>query len=159
MSYPVAYKWQAVRSPMRDMVQRAQEVLSSLPQYEPETEHYFHAGMYVRKVTRPADIWTVGRVHKKEHLYIVASGNLLITDGLGTAKEYGPGDVIKSEPGTKRSVYSVTPAVTMTIHKTRATTPEQAFAELMEDDPDALFDASNKVKPGVLKYKTSEVLS
>lgn len=143
---------------MGERMSRLRTEISALPQYEPETEHYFHGGMYVRKVTRDANVVLVGRVHKKEHFYIVIAGRIAVTDGECEPVEYGPGDVICSMPGTQRSVVSITKATTLTVHKTRATTVEQAEAELCEDDPDSMYLPGNIVKPGLLKHEGQEVL-
>jgi len=51
--------------PMLEKVQALQVELSKLPQYEPETKHYFHGGMYCREVFRHAGVLVVGAVHKK----------------------------------------------------------------------------------------------
>ena len=88
---------------MRDKVKILQEELSKLPQYQPETKHYFHGGMYCREVFRHAGVLVVGKVHKKEHFYLIVSGTVQITDGEGNAQEVtGPhlflsDSVIKSE--------------------------------------------------------------
>lgn len=158
--YPCTYKWlrPAAGASMPERMSRLRAEISALPQYEPKTEHYFHGGMYVRKVYRDANVCLVGRVHKKEHFYIVVSGEILVTDGVNEPQHFKAGDVICSMPGTQRSVVSITPAVTLTVHKTRATTVEQAEAELCEDDQDSMYLPGNIVKPGVLKHDKNEVL-
>ena len=52
---------------MRQKVETLQQELSKLPQYEPQTKHYFHGGMYCREVFRHAGVLVVGAIHKKEH--------------------------------------------------------------------------------------------
>lgn len=133
--------------------------LARLPQYEPRTRHYFHGGMYCREVWRDAGVALVGRVHKKEHFYLLVSGRLLVTPGDGPAFEIGPGDLLMSKPGTQRAVLSLEPSTCMTFHRTDATTVEEAEAELVEADPDAMFDCFNQVKPGVLKHHAAEALT
>ena len=71
---------------MRRSVEQLQEDISKLPQYQPETKHYFHAGMYCREVFRHAGVLVVGKVHKKEHFYLIVSGTVMITDGEGDRK-------------------------------------------------------------------------
>ena len=129
----------------REKVERLQEELSKLPQYEPETEHTFHGGMYCRQVFRHANVTIVGKVHKKEHFYVIVSGTVLITTDDDVIEVTGP-KVICSKPGTKRAVYAVTDAVCMTFHITDAVTVEEAEAELVEDDPTSMFIAGNKLK-------------
>lgn len=124
--------------------------LRMLPQYEPETKHYFHAGMYCREVKRDAGVLVVGAVHKKEHFYLIVSGTVLITDGENESKEVTGPHVICSKPGTKRAVYSVTPAVCMTFHVTNAKTVEEAEIELVEQSHDSMYLPGNKAKQEVL---------
>lgn len=134
-----------VQRDTRVAVEALQAELVKLPQYEPPTKHYFHGGMYCREVFRDAGVLLVGRVHKKEHFYVIASGTVLITTDDGAQRITGPA-VLMSQPGTKRAVYAETPATCMTFHRTDATTPEAAEVDLVEDDPTARFDALNHVK-------------
>ena len=57
-----------------------------------------------------------------------------------------PGDVIESQPGTKRATLALTDAIGITIHKTDKTDLEEIEADLLEPEPAALFDASNNLK-------------
>ena len=132
---------------MRQKVESLQAEISKLPQYEPETKHYFHAGMYCREVFRHAGVLVVGKVHKKEHFYLVANGTVVITTDDGVQEVTGP-KVIKSMPGTKRAVYAVTDATCMTFHATELTTPEDAEADFVEPESIALFDSNNKILIG-----------
>lgn len=131
-----------------DVLQRE---ISKLPQYEPETKHYFHGGMYCREVARVEGALIVGKVHKKEHFYVVASGTVAITQEGEKAKEVTGPCVLKSMPGTRRAVYALTDAVCMTFHVTDSQTVEEAEAELVERDELSMFDAFNKVKLEVLE--------
>lgn len=133
--------------------------LKTLPQYEPETKHYFHGGMYCREVKRGPNVTVVGAVHKKEHLYVIVSGTVAITDGTSPARVVTGPCVIKSMPGTERAVTSITEAVCMTFHVTSAKTVEEAEAELVEPDAESMYAPGNVVKPGVLKHEVQEVLS
>jgi hypothetical protein len=140
-------------------IARLKAGLAQLPQYEPETKHHFYGGMYCREVWRDAGVWLVGKVHKKEHFYLVVSGRLLIAGDGEEGREVGPGTLILSKPGTQRAVISLEPSLCMTFHRTDATTVEEAEAELVEEDPEALYDCHNKVKPGVLKQEFKEAIA
>ena len=131
---------------MRQKVDALQEELSKLPQYEPETKHYFHGGMYCREVFRHAGVLVVGAVHKKEHFYLIVSGTVVITDGEGNAQEVTGPHLFQSKPGTKRAVYAITDTLCMTFHATEATTVEEAETELVEADPDSMYSLGNQVK-------------
>ena len=130
---------------MLDKVKTLQDEVSKLPQYEPETKHYFHGGMYCREVFRPASVLVVGAVHKKEHFYLIVSGTVAITTDDGVQEVTGP-YLFSSKPGTKRAVYAMTDALCMTFHRVESSNVEDAEAELVEHDPDSMFSVGNKVK-------------
>jgi quercetin dioxygenase-like cupin family protein len=130
-------------------VQALQDAMSEMPQYEPPTEHLFHGGMYCRQVWRPAGCTIVGKVHKKEHFYIVVSGTICVTTDDGVQTITGP-KVLCSTPGTKRAVHAITDALCMTFHVVDAQTVEQAEDELVEPDNSSKFLVGNKVKQEVL---------
>jgi len=132
-------------------VRKLQAHLSLLPQYEPQTENYFHGGMYCRKVFRDAGVLVVGKVHKKEHFYLIVSGRVRIG-----REEFGPGSLILSKPGTKRAVLSLEPTTCMTFHRCDAMTVEEAERELVEDDPDSMFESGNRLK--AIEHQKTEVL-
>ena len=126
----------------REKAERLQAEVAKLPQYQPLTEHFFHGGMYCRKVWRDAGVLVVGKVHKQEHFYLIVTGRVLV-DGI----EYGPGELILSKPGTKRAVYSLEPTTCMTFHRTDATTVEAAEIELVEEEENTMYAVGNKIKP------------
>jgi hypothetical protein len=130
---------------MRTKVEALQTELLKLPQYEPITKHTFHGGMYCREVFREAGILIVGKVHKKEHFYLVAGGTVAITTDDGVQVITGP-HLLCSKPGTKRAVYAETDALCMTFHRVESNNVEDAEAELVEHDPESMFGIGNKVK-------------
>ena len=134
------------RIDMRQKVEVLQDELSKLPQYEPETRHYFHGGMYCREVFRHAGVLVVGAVHKQEHFYLIVSGTVAITDGDGHTEEVTGPHLIQSKPGTKRAVYALTDTLCMTFHATDCKTVEDAERELVESDPKSMYELGNKVK-------------
>lgn len=134
---------------VRKQVEALQAAMSKMPQYEPPTEHLFHGGMYCRQVWRPAGCTIVGKVHKKEHFYVVVSGTICVTTDDGVQTITGP-KVLLSRSGVKRAVYAITDALCMTFHVVEATTIEDAENELVEADPNSMFLVGNKVKNEVL---------
>ena len=130
---------------MVDKVKTLQVELSKLPQYEPETKHYFHGGMYCREVFRHAGVLVVGAVHKKEHFYLIVSGTVAITTDDTVQEVTGP-HLFLSKPGTKRAVYAMTDALCMTFHAIEAKTVEEAEAELVEAELDNMYSFGNQIK-------------
>jgi len=130
----------------REDVERLQSEMAKLPQYEPETKHHFHGGMYCREVWRAAGVLIVGKVHRKEHFYLIASGTVLITGGGQEPKRVTGPAILLSMPGTKRAVYAETDTLCMTFHRTDATTVEAAEAELVEDEPLSQYGPGNQLQ-------------
>jgi len=124
---------------------KLQEAMLSLPQADLPTFHYFADGMYARVVKRPKGTLIVGKVHKKEHFYIVTKGKVEVASETGT-EIYESGDVIVSKPGTKRAVLALEDSICMTVHRTKKKNLEKIERELVFEDKTALFDARNKLK-------------
>jgi quercetin dioxygenase-like cupin family protein len=122
-----------------------QREMLKIPQLELQTNHYFADGMYAREVIRPAGCLIVGKVHKKEHFYIVTKGRIAVTTDEGVREISAPA-VIVSKPGTKRAVLALEDSVCMTVHRTDNTDIDVIEAELVEADDIALFDAHNRLK-------------
>ena len=140
-----------------EKISRYRSELSSLPQVEPITDNYFvpfgDSFMYCRKVTRKAGIATLGRVHKQEHMYIVAKGRIAIRGELSTTT-YSAGDVIISKPGTQRLVISIEDSITITMHKVSSMDIELIEKELVEDDEQSNYAPGNKLKHGVIRHES-----
>lgn len=137
---------------LRVNVEALQAEMSKHTQYEPPTEHVFHGGMYCRQVWRPAGCLIVGKVHKKEHFYMIVSGTVRVTTDDGVQSITGP-MLLCSKPGTKRAVYAETDALCMTFHRVDSSTVEEVESELVEDDPTSMFTVGNKVKLPEIEVK------
>ena len=132
-------------TPTLEQINRLQGEMSKLPQQELPTEHYFSGGMYCRKLWRPAGTLIVGKVHKKDHFFVCAAGEIIAWSekGMVTLKA---GDIIESKAGTKRVTLAVQDSIGVTFHQTDKTDLEEIEAELIEPDNLAFFDAHNKLK-------------
>lgn len=132
--------------PSRDQIERLQSAMTEMPQAELQTEHYFSdSGMYCRKLFRKAGTLIVGKVHKADHFFICAKGEIIAWTENGMKHLY-PGDVVESKPGTKRVTLAVTDAIGITVHKTDKTNLDEIESELIEPDEKALFDSKNVLK-------------
>ena len=131
-------------------IENLQREMVKMPQAELQTEHYFSGGMYCRKLIRPAGTLIVGKVHKKDHFFLCAKGQIIAWSekGMVTLNE---GDVLCSKAGTKRVTLAVTDAIGITFHKTSKTNLDKIEKELIEPDELALFDSSNKIKVQALE--------
>jgi quercetin dioxygenase-like cupin family protein len=135
--------------PSREDIERLQASMRSLPQVTLETKHHFADGMYCRELFRPAGTTIVGKVHRREHFYIVLSGDVTVVGEGGTTRLKAP-CILVSPPGTKRAVYAHEDSTCITVHRTDETDLDAIERELIEPDETALFDAHNQLK-GLLK--------
>lgn len=132
------------KTSMRDKVEALKTHMLELPQYQPETTHHFHGGMYCRAVFRHAGVLIVGKIHKKEHFYFVVNGTVSITtDDNNVITVTGP-HLFPSKPGTRRAVYAETDALCMTFHATELDSLE-AVEELVEAE-DSPYTIGNMLK-------------
>jgi hypothetical protein len=129
-----------------DMIRQLQTAASKLPQAELTTEHLFADGMYLRSLFRSKDTLIIGKVHKREHFYIVISGEVTIKGADGYSERVKAPRIFVSKPGTKRAVYAHEDSLCITVHRTDSTDLEKIEAELIEEDPEALYDSYNQIK-------------
>lgn len=127
-------------------VQRLQTEMAKLPQAQLETRHYFADGMYCREIPRPKHTVIVGKIHKREHFYMVISGSVAVYQDSGEPKVLHAPAILISKPGTKRAVVALTDAVCCTVHRTENTDLDLIEAELIEPEEISLFDARNELK-------------
>lgn len=131
---------------IQNQMKTLEDAAKKLPQIKLETAHYWALGMYCRALFRPADTLIIGKVHKKEHFYIVMHGEVTIKSADGSSQRVKAPAIFVSKAGTKRAVYAHEDSLCITVHRTDNTDLEKIEAELIEDDPEALYDSSNQIK-------------
>jgi len=125
----------------RNSIHILEAVMREMPQSELETFHYFADGMYARVLPMAAGLVVIGKVHKREHFYIVAKGKVQVGKELIDA-----GTVVVSKPGAKRALFALEDSVFLTVHRTKKRNLDKIEKQLIEPDSTALFDARNKLK-------------
>jgi quercetin dioxygenase-like cupin family protein len=143
--------------PTQEQILKLQSEMLSMDQVELPTEHYFSGGMYCRKVFRKAGTVIVGKVHKKDHFFMCAQGEIVAWSENGMIK-LTSGDIIESKSGTKRVTLALSDAIGITFHKTDKTNLDEIEAELIEPEELALFDSSNKLKKFAIENQKIEIL-
>ena len=138
--------------PSREQINALQAEMVNMPQAELKTDHYFSGGMYCRRVFRSAGTLIVGKIHKEDHLFMCASGQIMAWTENGM-KTLNAGDVIESKAGTKRVTLALTDAIGITIHKTDEKDLEIIEKQLIEPDNLALFDFNNELKKFIITGK------
>jgi hypothetical protein len=93
--------------------------------------HHFVEGVYVRTIQIPADTLAVGKIHRHAHPNFLMKGVVtVLTEDGGTEILKAPCSMI-SPAGTKRVLYTHMDCEWSTIHKTDATTPDEAEIEII----------------------------
>lgn len=132
---------------MNQAVKKLKSVMLEMPQVDSlVTRHYWADGMYCRELFRPRDVTIVGKVHKKEHLFIIASGTLRVTHGEEPVVEITGPSVMVCQPGTQRATYAMTDATVITVHRCEYKDLDEVENDLVEYDPEALFLPGNHLK-------------
>lgn len=136
--------------PTRSAIEALQAVISTHQQLDLKTDHYFANGVYLRTLFRPKDTLIVGKVHKFKHIYMVVYGDVTVTSEGFRERVRGP-KVFVCPPGTKRAVYAHEDSLCLTVHRTEETDLDKLDAELVEEDPTAMYLPGNIRKEGLLK--------
>jgi hypothetical protein len=126
----------------KELLEQVEIALGKLPQEEIPTFHYFTDGMYCRIVLMCQNLAFVGRVHTKSHFFIVAKGAIRVTTDNGVEDIYAP-SVLVSSAGTKRAGIVLSDCVCITVHRTNATTVEEAEADITETSPHSKYGVGN----------------
>lgn len=143
--------------PSRVQIDKLQAEMASMPiAMSFKTEHYFSGGMYGRKMTLPAGVLLVGRVHKTDHLFICAQGEAIVWTENGMRKIFA-GDVIPTKAGTKNVVLAITETIGFTALKTDKTDVAEAEDELVENDPDSPYGVGNELKDWAVALKATQI--
>lgn len=117
-----------------------------MPIPEIPAEHFFADGLYARKLARPAGTLVVGKMHAKQHFYVLLEGEIIAWTEQGMKRLKAP-TVLTTEPGTKRVTYAITDAVSMTFHATRETDLGKLEDELIIPDmPELAADAMARLE-------------
>tara|TARA_E500000305_G_scaffold111783_1_gene127524 strand:+ start:7949 stop:8440 length:492 start_codon:yes stop_codon:yes gene_type:complete len=91
-------------------------------------EHSFSDGIYVRKITIPAGMFIVGKIHKHDHPNFLLEGEVTVITEDGMEELKGPLSII-SKAGTKRALYAKTKLVWVTVHANPTNTEDLSKLE------------------------------
>lgn len=140
-----------VQSSVRAQVEKLQAVLATMPQTEPDMRHLFADGMYCRQMFIPKGMMAVGKVHKRQHFFLVVQGTLRCTTADGY-EDFSAPTIIVVEPGSKRAVFAFDDVICMTFHRTFETELDAIESEVIEPDETALLDSGNRLKKPALEH-------
>jgi len=129
-----------------EMNTHPERLLEGGKKIELETIHHFAAGLYARELRIPAGVLLTGKIHKTEHLNILAKGRIEISN-MGESRLMAAPLIFVSPPGTKRAGYAHEDSVWITIHPTEETDMEKLEQDLVTTS----FDEIEYKPVGVLK--------
>jgi quercetin dioxygenase-like cupin family protein len=135
----------------REAILRLEDAIRDMPQVEMRTEHHFADGMYARVMFAPKGTVIVGKIHKREHFFVLTKGSMKVTTDHGV-QIIEAGAVLIGTPGTKRAGVALEDCIVMNVHRTKKRNIDKIEKQLIEPDTKALFDASNKLKEKVLPW-------
>lgn len=116
-------------------IQQLEAQILKMPQAEMPLEHFFAQGLYARQLTIPKHCVLTGKIHKFEHINILAKGEMTVVTDDGPRTIKAP-YVMVSKPGTKRAGFAHEESVWITVHACEAKTEAEAEALLVTNDYD-----------------------
>ncbi len=119
---------------VREAIFALEDILLQLPQADLITTNHFAPGVYARELLIPQGVTLTGYIHKTEHMSILLSGTLIMTDGDGGAIELTGPMIQVSKPGIKRVAFAKTEARFLTIHANDETDVEKLEEMLFTND-------------------------
>lgn len=118
---------------LRDKIERLEGMMRQVESHiEIKPVHRFAKGLYAREIFIPKGTLLTGKIHKQEHLNIVAKGDISVLTEAGPQRVQAPCTIV-SQPGTKRVGYAHEDTVWITVHATDVTDVEKIDSELVVD--------------------------
>lgn len=131
----------------REKVLRLEEALKEFEQLPQDVHHHFAPGVYLRELRIPAGAVLTGKIHRTEHLNILAQGEISVMTEHGVQRLTAP-CVIKSSPGIKRAGFAHSDVVWICVHPTTETDLHKLEEQLIAPSFEALGEID--VKPDQL---------
>lgn len=97
--------------------------------------HHFLPNVYGREMTVKAGTTIVGKIHRHKHMCVVLSGRFKVVSEFGEW-DAKAGDIIISEPGTKRALYAYEDSRWLNIHPNHEDTRDLDAIEAYVIAPD-----------------------
>ena len=122
--------------PIKDQILKLEKILNTMPDTATNgdgtypVEHYFHGGIYTRKISIPAGVLLTTYIHKKSHPTVLLTGKCFVYDEFNKQQELEAPQLIFTKAGTKRVIYVIEDCIWLTMHQTNKLTVEEAEKEL-----------------------------
>lgn len=139
---------------MKDKIQALKDACVDLPQTPLPTQHFFLDGMYLRQCFIPKGTVFVGRVHKKDHFFMILKGSAQVTMDEAVVTMQA-GMVFLCPPGTRRAGVTLEDTVFAGVIRTDKTDLAEIEEDLAVSDPTSRFGVGNTILPPRLKHETN----
>ena len=96
-------------------LQEFEDKTLKLPQVDPNTEHFYAEGLYLRRIFIPKGCVATGAIHLTETIDIMVSGDLTIVTTEGKKRVSGH-NIIVSKPGLKKVAFAHEDTIFITAH-------------------------------------------
>lgn len=113
----------------------AEDALKEMEQVDLQLEHYIIPGVYCRVLHIPAGVALTGKIHLKEHISILAAGEILVADADKEVYIKAP-KVMIDRPGIKRLGYAITDCTFINV----LATDKQDVEEIEKESVVSTFD-------------------
>lgn len=122
------------RGVRRARINALEQAMLAMPHAHVEfpTFHHFADGLYAREIEIQAGTMLTGKVHRTEHLNILAKGRIKIATDEGLREFVAPCTFV-APPGTKKAGLAIEDCVWITVHATRETDLDRLERELTAD--------------------------
>lgn len=121
--------------PTRDDIVRLQELMRPIQCEQPQPEHFFAPGMYLRKLVVPAGMLIVGKIHRHAHFLCVLAGRAIVISEFGR-HEVTAGHISVSQAGVKRVVLALEDTNFVTVHLNAGDSQDLAVIEAAHIEPE-----------------------
>jgi hypothetical protein len=121
-------------SPLKADIFKLENTLLSMPQVDLPLTHHFSDGVYGREMFVPAGGAFTGKVHKTDHLCVLAHGELLLIASNGAKEQLIAPRIFVTPKNTKKAGYALTDCIFMTVHGTHETNLDKIQSEFVSDD-------------------------
>lgn len=123
--------------PTREKIQRLQETMLPMQTKQPEPQHFFAPGMYMRELVVPAGMLMVGKIHKHAHFLMVLKGKAEVISEFGRMIVEA-GHLSVSPAGVKRVVLALENTQFVTVHVNKNDSQDLEIIEAEHIEPEVL---------------------
>lgn len=121
----------------REKIQRLQEAMVPLQSEQPEPNHFFAPGMYLRELVVPAGMLIVGKIHKHAHFLLVLKGKAEVISEFGRMAVEA-GHISISPAGVKRVVLALEDTQFVTVHVNKEDSQDLTMIEAEHIEPEII---------------------